>query len=43
MDFVLGEEGQQLMADNFRVGSVPRDDSPVSGAETIPMPLEIAT
>ena len=43
LDFMLGEEGQQLMADNFRVGSVPREDSPIAGVETIPMPLEIAT
>lgn len=43
MDFMLGEEGQQLMADNFRVGSLPREDSPISGVETIPMPLDIAT
>ncbi|MEU6134633.1 ABC transporter substrate-binding protein [Nocardioides sp. NPDC047086] len=43
LDFMLGEEGQELMAENFRVGSVPREDSPIAGVETVPMPLEIAT
>jgi len=43
MDFMLGEEGQRIMYDNFRVGSVPREDSWIAGVETIPMPLEAAT
>ncbi|MCD1269388.1 extracellular solute-binding protein [Microbacterium sp. MEC084] len=43
MDFMLGEQGQQIMHDNFRVGSVPREDSWIAGVETIPMPLEVAT
>jgi len=42
MDFI-GEEGQQIMYDNFCVGSVPREDSWIAGVETIPMPLEAAT
>lgn len=43
MDFMLGEKGQQIMHDNFRVGSVPRQDSWITGVETIPMPLEVVT
>lgn len=36
-DFMLGDEVQQLMTDDHRVGTVPRADDPLKGFKTLPI------
>ncbi|KQZ11752.1 hypothetical protein ASD19_00235 [Microbacterium sp. Root53] len=42
MDWMLSD-GQDLWPDVHRIGSVPRDDSPIAGMETVAVPLEEMT
>ena len=41
MDFMLGPEGQAIIADDFRIGSVETgQDDALDGLEVIPLPEE---
>jgi iron(III) transport system substrate-binding protein len=42
MDFLL-TQGQDIQAEQFRIGSVPRAENPITGIDIVPVPLDEMT